>query len=68
MSNVAYYTKHFFLKTSFGHLVLLFMFISIFNIYFFSQIYWPKILTWVQNTTTTTSMDASSESLVEDEL
>ncbi len=66
MSNVVYYTKHFLLKTAFGHLILLFMFVTILNIFLFSQFYWPKFLTWIQNITST-SADTSSESLIEDD-
>ena len=66
MSNVAYYTKHFLLKTAFGHLILLFAFVTVFNVFLFSQFYWPKILTWIQNVTSS-SVDTSSESFIEDE-
>ncbi len=52
-TNIFNYIIHFFFKSAFGRLVLIFMFIAIFNVYFFSQIYWPKILRWLQNSTST---------------
>lgn len=66
-ANIFQYVKHFFLKSAFGRLVLIFMFISIFNLYFFSQIYWPKIRSWLNNSTTTVIDDSSHESFMENE-
>ena len=63
MANVTFYTKYFFFKSAFGRLVLVFMFVSIFHIFLFSQIIWPKILAWLQNSTT----DEVSESSFENE-
>ena len=63
LTNVVYYTKHFFFKSAFGRLILLFMFVTIFNIYFFSQFYWPKFLHGYK-ILTSTSADTSSESLM----
>jgi hypothetical protein len=64
-TNIAYYAKHFFFKSAFGRLICVFMFVTIFNIYFFSQLYWPKLLSWLQNSTT--SIDTSTESSLNDE-
>ncbi|CAF0863883.1 unnamed protein product [Rotaria sordida] len=69
LNNIAYYAKYFFFKTAFGRIVLLFTMFAGFNIYFFSQVYWPKISVWLQNSTSTsTSIDTTSfESHTENE-
>jgi hypothetical protein len=61
LTNVVYYAKHFFFKSAFGRLFLLFLFITVFNVFIFSQFYWPKILRWLQNSTSTSDNISLSE-------
>ncbi|CAF2711783.1 unnamed protein product [Rotaria sp. Silwood2] len=65
-TNVFYYAKYFFFKTALGRLMLIFTLIAGFNLYFFSEVYWPKILTWLQNSTSK-SIDTSFESSTEND-
>lgn len=65
-TNIFYYMKHFFFKSAFGRLILVFMFVAIFNMYLFSQFYWPKIREWVHNSTST-SVETSTDYPIEEE-
>ncbi|CAF3659479.1 unnamed protein product [Rotaria sp. Silwood1] len=66
-TNIIYYAKYFFFKTVFGRLLLIFILIAGFNLYFFSQVYWPKLLIWLQNSTSK-SINTSYESHIKNEL
>ncbi len=65
-TNIFHYMKHFFFKSAFGRLLLMFLIVAVFNLYFFSQMYWPKLRSWLENSTST-SIDTSPESSFQNE-